>query len=54
MAVIGGREAEAGTVAVRVRGTGKKQVVVARDTLLARLQEQVRSRTMELGVEGEG
>jgi threonyl-tRNA synthetase len=51
MAVVGGREAEAGTAAVRVRGAGRKQVVVARDALARQLAAQVGSRSRELGVE---
>jgi threonyl-tRNA synthetase len=52
MAVIGGREAEAGTVAVRARGAGKKQTVISREAFVRQLLEQQRSRTLELGVEG--
>jgi threonyl-tRNA synthetase len=44
MAVIGGREAEGGTVAVRVRGAGKKQDVLTQDAFLARVVEEVRNR----------
>jgi threonyl-tRNA synthetase len=51
MAVVGGREAESGTAAVRTRGAGRKQVVVGREALVARLVEQARSRSLELGVE---
>ncbi|HEY0014982.1 MAG TPA: threonine--tRNA ligase [Longimicrobium sp.] len=49
MAVIGGREAAGGTAAVRVRGAGRKQEVVARDELAARIVEQVRTRTLRVG-----
>jgi threonyl-tRNA synthetase len=52
MAVIGGREAEAGTVAVRVRGTGKKQVIVSREAFTSHLREQAVSRTLEVGLPG--
>ncbi|HXY19130.1 MAG TPA: His/Gly/Thr/Pro-type tRNA ligase C-terminal domain-containing protein, partial [Gemmatimonadales bacterium] len=45
MAVIGAREAEGGTVAVRVRGAGKKQEVVAQDAFLARVTDEVRTRS---------
>jgi len=45
MAVIGAREAEGGTVAVRVRGAGKKQEVVAQDAFLARVVDEARTRT---------
>jgi threonyl-tRNA synthetase len=44
MAVIGAREAEARAVAVRVRGAGKKQEVMAQDAFLARVTEEVRTR----------
>ena len=44
MAVIGAREAEARSVAVRVRGAGKKQEVMAQDAFLARLVDEVRTR----------
>jgi len=53
MAVIGGREAEGGTAAVRARGAGKKQTVISREEFIRQLQEQVASRTREVGVEGE-
>ena len=44
MAVIGAREAEAGSVAVRVRGAGKKQEVMTQDAFLARIVDEVRTR----------
>jgi threonyl-tRNA synthetase len=46
MAVVGRREAEAGTVAVRVRGTGKKQEVVAVDAFIERVRGEVASRAL--------
>lgn len=46
MAVIGKREAEAGQVAVRVRGAGKKQEIVSSDAFLARLTDEIRSRAL--------
>ncbi len=46
MAVIGQREAEAGTVALRVRGTGKKQEVIPVADLIARVMERVRTRAL--------
>ncbi|HKP76292.1 MAG TPA: threonine--tRNA ligase [Longimicrobiaceae bacterium] len=49
MAVIGGREAEGGTAAVRVRGAGKKQEIVPRGELAERILEQVRTRTLQVG-----
>ncbi len=51
MAVVGGREAEGGTAAVRVRGAGRKQVVIDRTELVSRLDQQIRTRSLELGVE---
>ncbi len=44
MAVIGAREAEGGTVAVRVRGAGKKQEILAQDAFLARVADEARTR----------
>ena len=46
MAVIGEREAEAGTVAVRKRGAGKKQDVIDRAQFIAQLVGEVESRTL--------
>jgi threonyl-tRNA synthetase len=46
MAVIGGREAEAGTVAVRSRGAGRKQEVLDRREFAARLQQLVATRAL--------
>jgi len=46
IAVIGGREAEASTVAVRARGAGNKQDVMAQDAFLAMLTESIRARTL--------
>ncbi len=46
MAVIGEREAEAGTVAVRKRGVGKKQDVMLRDAFVRALLAEVRSRAL--------
>ena len=47
MAVIGQREAEAGTAAVRKRGAGKKQEVLARADFIARVSDEVRTRALE-------
>jgi len=44
MAVIGGREAESGAVALRVRGAGRKQEVLAQDAFLERITGEVRTR----------
>src|SRR6266480_3673624 len=46
MAVVGQREADAGTVAVRSRGEGKKQVILPVDEFVAKLQEEVRTRAL--------
>ena len=46
MAVIGQREAEAGTVALRVRGSGRKQEVIPVDDLIARVLERSRTRAL--------
>jgi threonyl-tRNA synthetase len=54
MAVIGGREVESGTAAVRVRGAGKKQEVLDRRVLAERVLEQTRSRTLQVGFEADG
>ncbi len=55
MAVLGKREAEAGQVAIRVRGAGKKQEVVPVDDFVARLVEEIRTRALtpaSTGAEG--
>ena len=46
MAVVGQREAEAGSVAVRVRGAGKKQEILPLAVFIARLEEEIRSRAL--------
>ncbi|NNG15530.1 MAG: threonine--tRNA ligase [Gemmatimonadales bacterium] len=46
MAVIGQRELESGSVAVRVRGTGKKQEILPVERFVARLVEEVRTRAL--------
>ncbi len=46
MAVVGQREAEAGTLALRVRGAGNKQEVMAVDAFAARVTEEVRTRAL--------
>ncbi len=48
MAIIGQREADAGTVAVRVRGAGNKQEIVSVDDFAARLASAVKERKLEL------
>jgi len=46
MAVVGEREAQAGTVAVRARGAGKKQVVLPLEEFVKRLLEEIRTRAL--------
>jgi threonyl-tRNA synthetase len=46
MAIIGKREAEAGTLAIRVRGAGKKQDVMSGEAFLARLVDEIRTRAL--------
>jgi threonyl-tRNA synthetase len=47
MAVVGEREAAAGTVAVRRRGAGRKQVVLDRFDFVAQVEEEIRSRALD-------
>jgi threonyl-tRNA synthetase len=47
MAVIGEREAEAGTVAVRKRGVGKKQEVIDRAEFVEQVRNEIESRALE-------
>ncbi len=46
MAVIGQREIDSGSVAVRVRGSGKKQEILTVERFVARLADEVRSRAL--------
>ncbi|HRP07740.1 MAG TPA: threonine--tRNA ligase [Gemmatimonadales bacterium] len=46
LAVVGQREADAGTVAVRTRGAGNKQEIVDADEFISRLKEQIDSRAL--------
>jgi len=46
MAIVGQREADAGTIALRARGMGAKQEVMPLDRFLERVQTEVRSRTL--------
>jgi threonyl-tRNA synthetase len=46
MAVVGKREADSGTVALRVRGAGKKQDIVAVDDFVARVVREKRERAL--------
>jgi threonyl-tRNA synthetase len=47
MAVVGQREAEAASAAVRVRGAGTKQVILPIDDFVARLQQEIATRALE-------
>jgi threonyl-tRNA synthetase len=47
MAVIGEREAEAGTVAVRKRGAGKKQEIVDRAEFVEQVKGEIESRVLD-------
>ncbi len=47
MAVVGQREAEAGTVALRVRGAGTKQEILPLETVVARLADEARTRALK-------
>ena len=49
MAVVGKREAEAGTVAVRMRGAGKKQEVIPVGEFVERVKREASTRTLTLG-----
>jgi threonyl-tRNA synthetase len=51
MAVIGGREAESGTAAVRVRGAGRKQQVMDREEITRLVGEQIESKSLKVGFE---
>jgi threonyl-tRNA synthetase len=46
MAVVGRREAEAGTVAVRTRGAGKKQDIVPVDEFIQRVRGEISTRAL--------
>src|SRR5205814_3379316 len=47
MAVVGQREAEAKSVAVRVRGSGNKQVVMPVQEFVSKLREEIHSRSLK-------
>jgi threonyl-tRNA synthetase len=49
MGVMGPREVEQGTLAVRTRGAGKKQEVLEVSAFLARVLEESRRRSLNLG-----
>jgi len=46
MAVIGKREADSGTIALRVRGAGKKQEIVPVDDFIARVVREKMERAL--------
>jgi threonyl-tRNA synthetase len=46
MAVIGKREAEAGTIALRVRGAGKKQEIISVGDFVERLRSEIATRAL--------
>jgi threonyl-tRNA synthetase len=46
MAVVGRREAEAGTIALRIRGAGKKQEVLPVEEFVRRVREEIRTRAL--------
>ncbi|MBI2614838.1 MAG: hypothetical protein HYW52_04000, partial [Gemmatimonadetes bacterium] len=46
MAVVGQRELAQGTVAVRVRGTGKKQEILPVDQFIARVKGEIATRAL--------
>jgi threonyl-tRNA synthetase len=46
MAVVGQREAESDSLALRVRGAGKKQEVMAVDAFLARVRDEIRAKAL--------
>jgi len=46
MAVVGKREAESGQVAVRTRGAGNKQDIIAVDAFVRRVQDEIRTRAL--------
>lgn len=55
MAVVGEREAQAGTVAVRRRGGGRKQEIMDREAFAALVRDQIDTRALDVAQEqGEG
>ena len=46
LVVIGQREADSGSIALRVRGAGNKQEVMSLEAFLARITEEVRTRAL--------
>lgn len=46
MAVLGKREAEAGTLAIRVRGAGRKQEIVSTDSFIERVVSEIKTRSL--------
>jgi threonyl-tRNA synthetase len=46
MAIVGQREAESDSLALRVRGAGKKQEVLPAEAFISRVAEEVRGRQL--------
>jgi threonyl-tRNA synthetase len=46
MAVVGKREAEAGTLALRMRGTGNKQTILSVSDFISRVREEIQTRAL--------
>jgi threonyl-tRNA synthetase len=46
MAVVGKREAENGSVAVRMQGAGQKQEVMTLDDFVGRLRQQISTKAL--------
>jgi threonyl-tRNA synthetase len=49
MAVVGQREVQQGTLAVRTRGVGKKQEILSVEAFLERLRDEIGRRSLTLG-----
>jgi threonyl-tRNA synthetase len=47
MAVVGKREAESDSIALRIRGAGKKQEVMTVADFLARVEDELASRALK-------
>ncbi|MND03362.1 hypothetical protein D3C83_231460 [compost metagenome] len=52
--MVGAREAESATTAVRVRGAGRKQEVLARDEFVHRVRAQIELKSLHVGFEEDG
>jgi threonyl-tRNA synthetase len=51
MAVVGGREVENGTAAVRIRGAGRKQAVLDRGAFAEQVLERIRTRSLDTALD---